>query len=207
MALRVQGDRSAFYDCIFRGYQDTLYVHAHRQYYRNCEISGTVDFIFGYSSTLIQDSKIILRMPNPHQKNTIVADGTEQKNMPTGIVLQNCVILPEAELLPHKLTIKSYLARPWKEYSRAVFIENDIGDVIQPEGYIPWTGAYPNIENSYMAEFGNSGEGAGVERRVDWAKGLINKEEAFQFTAGQFLQANTWLPITGIPFYNGFITD
>lgn len=146
-------------------------------------------------------------MPYPHQNNTIVADGTEQKNMPTGIVVQNCVILAEAELLRNKLKVKSYLARPWKEYSRAVFIENVIGDVIQPEGYIPWTGEYPNIENSYMAEFGNSGEGAGVERRVDWAKGLISKEEAFQFTAAQFIQANTWLPITGIPFYNGFIRE
>lgn len=203
VALRVQGDRSAFFQCAIHAYQDTLYVHAHRQLYRDCEISGTVDFIFGYSSTLIQRSKITLRKPNPGQKNSVVADGTDQKSMPTGIVLQNCLILPEVQLFPHRLAVKSYLARPWKAFSRAVFIENVIGDLIQPEGYIPWAPDTPNTENSYFAEFGNLGAGAGVEGRVNWAKGIIHKDEAARFTAEKFLQANTWLPHTGIPFDNG----
>src|ERR1044072_876176 len=73
VALRVQGDRSAFFDCAMRGYQDTLYSPAHRQFYRNCEISGTVDFIFGYASALIQSSKLIVRKPDPNQQNIIVA--------------------------------------------------------------------------------------------------------------------------------------
>lgn len=120
--------------------------------------------------------------------------------MATGIVIQNCEIMPEVQ----KLDVKSYLARPWKEFSRAVFIENVIGDLIEPEGYIPWAPTKPNIENSYFAEFGNIGEGASVERRVEWAKGLISKEEAAQFTAQQFLQAHTWLSATGIPFDDGF---
>ncbi|MCI23839.1 putative pectinesterase/pectinesterase inhibitor 21-like, partial [Trifolium medium] len=119
-------DRSAFFDCAIRGYQDTLYAHAHRQFYRNCEISGTVDFIFGYSATVIQNSKIIIRKPDANQQNIVVADGTDQKNMPTGVVLQNCEIMPEAELQADRLTVKSYLARPWKAYSRAIFMENTI---------------------------------------------------------------------------------
>ncbi|XLR43681.1 hypothetical protein S83_028341, partial [Arachis hypogaea] len=100
VALRVQGDRSAFFDCAMRGYQDTLYAHAHRQFYRNCEISGTIDFIFGYGTTLIQNSRIIVRKPMSNQQNIVVADGTDQKNMPTGIVLQNCEIMADSTLYP-----------------------------------------------------------------------------------------------------------
>ena len=48
VAVRVDGDRVQFIGCRFIGHQDTLYVHGEksRQYYKNCYIEGTVDFIF-----------------------------------------------------------------------------------------------------------------------------------------------------------------
>nr|KYP57642.1 putative pectinesterase/pectinesterase inhibitor 13 [Cajanus cajan] len=199
VALRVQGDRSAFFDCAMHGFQDTLYAHAHRQFYRNCEISGTVDFIFGYGTTLIQSSKIIVRKPDPNQQNIVVADGTDQKNMPTGVVLQNCQILPEAALEPTKLTVKSYLARPWKAYSRAIFMENTIGDLIQPDGFLPWSGNQ-FLDTCFFAEYANTGAGADVKTRVKWSRGVLTKGDAAKYTADQWLQANSWLPATGIPF-------
>lgn len=199
VALRVQGDRSAFFDCAMHGYQDTLYTHAHRQFYRNCEISGTVDFIFGYGTTLIQNSRIIVRKPDPNQQNIIVADGTDQKNMPTGAVLQNCEIMASPELEQEKANFKSYLARPWKAYSRAIFIENTIGDLIQPDGFLPWSGNQ-FLDTCYFAEYENTGMGADVKARVKWSRGVLSKAEANKYTADQWLQANTWLPATGVPF-------
>ncbi|RYQ89498.1 hypothetical protein Ahy_B09g096105 [Arachis hypogaea] len=205
VALRVQGDRSAFFDCAMRGYQDTLYAHAHRQFYRNCEISGTIDFIFGYGTTLIQNSRIIVRKPMSNQQNIVVADGTDQKNMPTGIVLQNCEIMADAALYPDRLTVRTFLARPWKAFSRAVFIENTIGDLIQPQGYIPWNPpTEANTDNCFFAEFGNTGAGANAGARAPFAKGLISKDEAAQFLAEPWIQASTWVPATGISFDAGF---
>ncbi|XP_058770332.1 pectinesterase-like [Vicia villosa] len=203
VALRVQGDRSAFYDCAMRGYQDTLYAHAHRQFYRNCEISGTVDFIFGYGSTLIQNSKIIVRKPSANQQNIVVADGTIQKNMPTGVVMQNCEIMPEPALQADRLKVKSYLARPWKAYSRAIFMENIIGDLIQPVGFLPWNGNL-FLDTCYFAEYANTGPGADVKARVKWSKGVLSKADATKYTADQWIQGGIWLPATGIPFELGF---
>ncbi|KAK7269557.1 hypothetical protein RIF29_22288 [Crotalaria pallida] len=203
VALRVQGDRSAFFDCAMRGYQDTLYAHAHRQFYGNCEISGTVDFIFGYATTLIQNSKIIVRKPGPNQQNIVVADGTVQKNMPTGVVLQNCEIIPEKSLIPDRLKVKSYLARPWKAFSRAIFMESTIGDFIQPDGFLPWQGNQ-FLNTCYFAEFGNAGPGADAKNRVKWGRGVLQKNDSALYTAEQWLQAKTWLPATGIPFEPGF---
>ncbi|KAL1341251.1 pectinesterase-like [Arachis stenosperma] len=205
VALRVQGDRSAFFDCAMRGYQDTLYAHAHRQFYRNCEISGTIDFIFGYGTTLIQNSRIIVRKPMSNQQNIVVADGTDQKNMPTGIVLQNCEIMADSTLYPDRLTVRTFLARPWKAFSRAVFIENTIGDLIQPQGYIPWNPpTEANTDNCYFVEYGNTGAGANAGARAPFAKGIISKDEASQFLAERWIQASTWVPATGITYDAGF---
>lgn len=211
VAFRNQGDMSAFFDCAMHGYQDTLYVQANRQFYRNCEISGTVDFIFGVSATLIQNCRLIVRMPGPGQFNTVTADGTVQKNMATGIVLQNCDIIPDNILFPARLQVKSYLGRPWKAYARTVVMESNIGDLIQPDGWSVWNGNQ-FLDTLYYAEYANVGPGANVQRRVRW-KGYrpnINRNEAAMFTAGQFLKAGPtgraedWLTATGIPFDIGF---
>ncbi|KAI4301583.1 hypothetical protein L6164_034846 [Bauhinia variegata] len=202
VALRVQSDRSAFFECAMHGYQDTLYAHAHRQYYRDCEISGTIDFIFGYSTTLIQNSKIIVRKPESNQQNIVVADGTVEKNMPTGIVLQNCQIVADPELAADK-TIRSYLARPWKDYSRAIFMESNIGDFIQPEGWLTWNGDL-YLQTCFFAEYANTGPGANTAQRAKWGKGVLSSDDAARYTAGRWLQASTWLPATGVPFTAGF---
>ena len=47
VAARIYGDKSAFYDCSFTGFQDTLWDVEGRHYFKNCNIKGAVDFIFG----------------------------------------------------------------------------------------------------------------------------------------------------------------
>ncbi|PWA34138.1 hypothetical protein CTI12_AA622040 [Artemisia annua] len=38
-------------------FQDSLYTHSNRRFYRECNIYGTVDFIFGNSTVVIQSCK------------------------------------------------------------------------------------------------------------------------------------------------------
>ncbi|KAK7337584.1 hypothetical protein VNO77_18166 [Canavalia gladiata] len=211
VALRNQGDTSAFVGCHILGYQDTLYAQTNRQFYRNCVISGTIDFIFGTSATLIQHSLIICRKPNDNQFNTITADGTAEKNMATGIVIQDCNIVPEQALFPVRFQIKSYLGRPWKQYSKTVVMESTLGDFIHPEGWFPWAGSQ-FLDTLYYAEYNNAGPGANVDGRVKWKgyRGLISKEEAAQFTAAQFLKAGpeagtNWLKALHVPHSIGFV--
>lgn len=211
VAFRNQGDMSGIFDCSFVGYQDTLYAQTNRQFYRNCDISGTVDFIFGVSTTLIQNSRIIVRRPMDNQFNTVTADGRVQKNMPTGTVIQNCDIVPERALFPVRFKIKSYLGRPWKQYARTVVMESRIADFIQPEGWAPWAGNM-YLNTLYYAEYNNAGPGANVAKRVRWSgyKGALSKNEAAQFTAGSFLKGGItsrvedWMKPLHVPFDIGF---
>ncbi|MDV3201782.1 MAG: pectinesterase family protein, partial [Candidatus Phytoplasma australasiaticum] len=120
VALRVQSDRSAFFNCRMDAYQDTLYNQANRQFFRNCVISGTIDFIFGDSPTVIQNSLLIVRRPMNHQLNTVTAQGKIDPNENTGIVIQNCKIVPEQSLFVDRFKIPTYLGRPWKKCSNKI---------------------------------------------------------------------------------------
>ncbi|KAK4800916.1 hypothetical protein SAY86_021403 [Trapa natans] len=200
VALRVQSDMSAFFNCRMDGYQDTLYVQTHRQFYRNCVISGTVDFIFGDSSAVIQNSLIIVRKPMDGQQNTVTAHGRTDKRETTGLVIHNCRIVPEQKLYPVRFQIPSFLGRPWKEYSRTVIMESTLGDLIQPAGWMPWNGNFA-LDTLYYAEYANRGPGARTGRRVNWKgfKVITNRNEAMQFTVGPFLRSSQWLEATGVP--------
>lgn len=194
VALRVQADQAAFFDCKIDGYQDTLYVQTHRQFYNNCTISGTIDFIFGDASCVIQNSVIVVRKPMNNQQNTVTAQGRSDKHETTGLVLQNCQIVAEHKLYPERTKVPSYLGRPWKEYSRAIIMESEIGDVIQPAGWLPWTGDL-YLKTLYFAEYGNRGPGAKTDQRVKWQgfHVLNNKNDVLQFTVGPFIQGQQWL--------------
>jgi pectinesterase len=86
VALRNNADLSTFYRCSFEGYQDTLYVHSLRQFYRECEIHGTVDFIFGNAAAVFQSCNLFARKPMANQKIAFTAQGRSDPNQNTGIV-------------------------------------------------------------------------------------------------------------------------
>ncbi|GAV70988.1 Pectinesterase domain-containing protein [Cephalotus follicularis] len=205
VALRVQADRSVFLNCRFEGYQDTLYVQTHRQFYRSCVISGTVDFIFGDASAIFQNCMIVVRKPMDNQQNIVTAQGRIDKHETTGIVIQNCRILTDKKLEPVKTKIRSYLGRPWKEYSRTIIMESQIGDFIHPDGWLPWEGEFA-LKTLYYAEFNNKGPGAKLDGRVKWlGYKRINRQEALKYTAGPFLQGD-WIKATGATIHFGLFS-
>ncbi|VFQ84968.1 unnamed protein product [Cuscuta campestris] len=205
VALRVGADKSIFYNCKMDGYQDTLYAHTYRQFYRNCEISGTIDFIFGDSAAVLQNCTIVVRKPLENQQNIVTAQGRKDPHQPTGLVLQNCTIVADPAYFPHRFTLKSYLGRPWKEFSRTVIMESYIPDFIQPEGWLPWMGDF-GLETLFYTEFNNRGPGSSKENRVNWA-GIkeLPKNQIKRFTAGKFIDGHSWIRHSGVPYNPGLI--
>ncbi|PKI35572.1 pectinesterase 4-like [Punica granatum] len=201
VALRVNADMCAFFSVRIDGYQDSLYVQSGLQFYRNCVISGTVDFIFGDSSTIIQNSLIIIRKGRKGNQNTVTAPGNEEQHETTALVLHNCRIVPEQLLVPEKFVIKSYLGRPWKKYAKSIIMETEIGDFIQPAGYLSWNGD----QTGYFGEYGNRGPGADTSRRVNW-RGfkIMGKADAEQYTVQRYLNVKVpWVRFTGIKYIPG----
>lgn len=204
VALRAGSDFAAFYQCDFLAYQDTLYVHNNRQFFINCLIAGTVDFIFGNSAAVFQDCDIHARLPGSGQKNMVTAQGRVDPNQNTGIVIQKCRIGATSDLEAKKKDFKTYLGRPWKEYSRTVIMQSTISDVIDPVGWHEWNGDFA-LNTLFYGEYQNSGAGAGTANRVNWKgyKVITSASEAQQFTAASFVGGSNWLGATGFPFSLG----
>ena len=142
VALRCDSDLSVFYRCAFEGHQDTLYAHSLRHFYRDCRVTGTVDFVFGNAAAVFQNCTLLARAPLPSQKNSVTAQGRLNATMNTGFAFQFCNVSAHDDLLRAQANqtgggnqtsttqIQTYLGRPWKEYSRVVFMQSYIGDVV-----------------------------------------------------------------------------
>uniref|UniRef100_A0ACD5XLK6 Uncharacterized protein n=1 Tax=Avena sativa TaxID=4498 RepID=A0ACD5XLK6_AVESA len=201
VALLSTSDKSIFLNCRMDAFQDTLYAHSKAQFYRNCIITGTVDFIFGDAAAVFQNCVITLRRPMDNQQNIVTAQGRAIAREATGFVLQKCEFNGEPPLTaPGKPPIKNYLGRPWREFSRTIIMESELPALIDKEGYMPWQGDFA-LKTLFYAEYGNKGPGADIAGRVNWPgyKKIISKQEATEFTLEKFLHAQAWIDSTGTP--------
>ncbi|XP_073137747.1 probable pectinesterase/pectinesterase inhibitor 17 [Henckelia pumila] len=197
VAMANEGKYSAFYKCRFSGYQDTLYVKKGIQFFRECIIYGTVDFIFGDASALFQNCSVYARRPRQGQSNTITAQKRESVKDVSGIVLQNCTIDAAPDLQPMLNVVRTYLGRPWRNYSTTVIMQSYLGELIDPSGWLEWPGH--SLDKLYYAENANDGPGANTSHRVGWTHRNISYTDAKKFTARAFLNGSEWIPSTGIP--------
>jgi pectinesterase len=159
VAISVHSDRAAFRKCRFLGWQDTLYAASGRQYYRDCYIEGHVDYIFGNATAVFDNCQIYNRDQGyVTAQSRVVPDGS------TGYVFYHCKLTgakPDS----------AYLGRPWRRYSRVVFINCWMGDDIRPEGWENWRNP-ANEKTAWYAEYGSTGPGARVKERAGWSRQL-----------------------------------
>ena len=205
VALRNGADLSTFYSCSFEGYQDTLYVHSLRQFYRECDIYGTVDFIFGNAASVFQNCNLYPRLPMSGQFNAITAQGRTDPNQNTGISIHNCSIRASDDLAANIGAAATYLGRPWKQYSRTVYMQTFIDSVVDPKGWQEWDGDFA-LSTLYYAEYDNNGPGSSTANRVTWpGYHVINATDAANFTVSNFLLGDDWLPKTGVSYTSSLI--
>ncbi|CAO2193107.1 unnamed protein product [Urochloa humidicola] len=200
VALRVDSDRSAFFRVAVEGYQDTLYAHSLRQFYRDCRVSGTVDFVFGNGIAVLQRTLVSTRPPlMPGQAASVTAQGRKDPNQNTGFAFHGCVV---------EAAHPTFLGRPWKPFSRVVVMESYLGPGVQARGWMEWAATGAAGEHSvalatlFYGEYGNYGPGAGVAGRVKWPgyHVIMDAAVASRFTVRRFIDGLAWLPATGVTF-------
>jgi pectinesterase len=165
VALHVEGDRAQVKNCKLLGNQDTLYTgtEGSRQYYSNCLIQGTTDFIFG-EATAVFDGCVIRSLSNSY-----ITAASTRPGMKYGYVFMHC------KLVADTAARKVFLGRPWRPYAKTVFLYSEMGDHIVPQGWDNWRN--PENEKTVLyAEYKNTGPGARTESRVKWSRQLSRKE-------------------------------
>ncbi|KAK7390148.1 hypothetical protein VNO78_25447 [Psophocarpus tetragonolobus] len=197
VALRSGSDLSVFYRCSFEGYQDTLYVYSDRQFYRECDIYGTVDFIFGNAAVVFQNCNLYCRNP-PNKVNTVTAQGRTDPNQNTGISIHNSKVTAASDL---EGSVRTYLGRPWQQYSTTVFMKTYLDGLINPQGWMEWSGNFA-LNTLYYGEYMNTEPGSSTSNRVKWSgyHVITTAAEASKFTVANFISGNSWLPATTVPF-------
>ncbi|WMV51955.1 hypothetical protein MTR67_045340 [Solanum verrucosum] len=171
VALIVEADSVSFYKCRFDGYQDTLYAKKQRQFYRDCEIYGTIDFICGDATAVFQNCLIEARTPMARQYNTITAQKRDRR--PWGIFSRTVIM-------------ESYIdnlidPRGWVEW-------------------IESTNKSSVNRRPYYLEYKNTGTGAVTKGRVTWASVTTDPNIASTFTVRNFISGDKWIPVN-IPHY------
>ncbi|CAN8298903.1 unnamed protein product [Cochlearia groenlandica] len=198
VAFRSDSDLSLLENCEFLGNQDTLYAHGLRQFYKSCRILGNVDFIFGNSASVFQDCEILIAprqvKPEKGEKNAVTAQGRVDPSQSTGFVFLNCLINGTEEYMKlykaNPKVHKNFLGRPWKDYSRTVFIGCNLESLITPDGWLPWSGDFA-LDTLYYGESKNTGPGSDRSQRVSWSS-EIPQEHVHVYSVANFIQADEW---------------
>lgn len=161
VACFVSADRAYFKKCRFLGFQDTLYTYGKgcRQYYDECYIEGTVDFIFGWSVAVFNRCHI-----HSVDNGYLTAPSTD-KGQKYGYVFYDC------DITANDGVEKVYLSRPWRPYAQAVFIRCNMGKHILPEGWNNWRNK-ENEKTVFYAEYQSKGEGANPKKRATYSRQL-----------------------------------
>lgn len=185
IALSVEAKRCVVINCKLLGNQDTLYAAGENggQYYRDCYIEGTTDFIFGEGTALFENCTLMAK------SNSFITAASTSQHVPYGFVFKNCVI----EAAPG--VDKVLLGRPWRAYAKVVFIDTKMGAFIAPAGWNNWSKA-ANESTAFYAEYNSTGEGANPGKRQKWSKQLTARQ-AKLYTAKNIFAANPgWDPTT-----------
>ena len=120
--------------------------------------------------------------------------------------MHNCTITVASDLATSNGTTKTYLGRPWKQYSRTVHMQSFMDNLIDPAGWTPRYGDFA-LDTHYYAEFDNLGPGSNTTNRVTWPGyyGLTNATDVDLFTVSTLIVGDFWLLQTGIPYDGGLL--
>lgn len=179
LAINVNNDRASFKNCRFLGGQDTLLANNNglRQYYLNCYIDGTVDFIFGNARAVFDYCVIYPKDRSTAGGSYITAANTKTPE-PYGYVFRNC------EITANTGSTLYVLGRPWqndtntadadKSRNQTVFLNTKMGASVNPVGWAVWDGGTNTSYINYGEYNSQNPDGSplNVSSRVSWSKQL-----------------------------------
>lgn len=181
VALHVEGDHFKAINCRILGNQDTLYATGEnsRQYYTDCLIEGSTDFIFG-SATAIFDYCTLYSKKNSYITAARTPEGTN-----FGYVFRHCELTAAPDI------DRVYLGRPWRDFARVVYLNCQMGDHIVAEGWHNWS--KPERERTaYYAEYKCTGPGSDTSQRVDWSHQLTDEQARDYTNENIFRICSSW---------------
>ncbi len=175
VAVESDGDKAIFINCRFVGFQDVLFTNNDnsRQYYKNCYIEGTTDFIFGSATVWFEQCHI------HSKKNSHVTAASTPREHVFGYIFNDCVLTGDTALN------KVSLGRPWRPYASVTYLHCYLDKHIMSQGWANWNNT-DNYKTTRYGEYKNYGPGAVTTLRAEWTKQLTDE------AAGQYSMVNVF---------------
>jgi pectinesterase len=183
VALHLEGDRIIVRNCNILGNQDTIYAGREncRQYFEDCYIEGTTDYIFGPSTCWFEHCRLLCK------RQSYITAASTPENIAYGYIFNHCTVSIAANVP------SVALGRPWRPYAMTLFMNCQLPEGISPAGWNNW-GKPENEQTARYMEYNNSGPGAAVDRRVAWAKQLTAQEAAVYTLENVMKGSDGWMP-------------
>jgi pectinesterase len=164
VAVHAAGDKLIFINSRFLGFQDVLFTSpaTSRQYYQDCYIEGTTDFIFGAATVWFERCHV------HSKKNSHVTAASTPIDKKYGFVFHDCVLTADKGL------VNVSLGRPWRPYADVTYLNCYIDAHIHAEGWNNWRNP-ENEKTARFSEFNNYGPGSATTSRLKWTR---NKRSA-----------------------------
>ncbi|XP_051207249.1 pectinesterase QRT1 [Lolium perenne] len=179
VALRLSGDKTMLYRCRILGTQDTLFDNIGRHYLFNCDIQGSIDFIFGNARSLYQGCRLHAVATS---YGAIAASQRSSPSEESGFSFVGCRLTGSGML---------YLGRAWGKYARVVYSYCDLSGIVVPQGWSDW-GDHTRTKTVLFGEYNCKGPGASSRQRVPWSRALTY-DEARPFLGRDFINGEQWL--------------
>eukprot|EP00253_Pinus_taeda_P007511 PITA_07511 len=180
VAVRISGDRCAFYDCRFLGYQDTVLDESGKRYFQNCYIEGAIDVICGNGKSIYQSCEL---HAIPIDNGAFTAQKRSSPSEDSGFVFLHC-----------KLTGKGlmYLGRAWGPYSTVLYAHTYMDDIIFPEGWDNWND--PGRDHTvYVGQYQCDGPGARENKRVAWSHAFTHEKQVAYYLSISYIDGDKWI--------------
>lgn len=181
MALLVNGNQVQFRNCRFLSYQGTLYVRKAFQYFRDCYIEGTVDFIFG-DATAAFDTCTVNNAGNGVSATAPNTDGAT----PYGLVFLGGALTASSGVSAGSVA----LGRNWGANGAATYLNTTLGAHISAVGWQPM--GTNTLDTARLSEYITSGAGATAQKLAARVA-----SEATERRAGGELHARQGFPDLG----------
>ncbi|XP_027361983.1 putative pectinesterase 63 [Abrus precatorius] len=181
VALRISGDKAAFYNCKMLGFQDTICDDRNKHFFKDCMIQGTVDFIFGSGKSLYLNTE--LRVLGDNGITVIVAQARTSDTDDIIYSFVHCDVTGTGT--------GTFLGRAWMSHPKVIFAYTTMSNIVNQLGWSD--NNHPDYAKSaYFGEYQNKGPGANLNGRASFTKKLTYEEVKPFITLGM-IQGSKWL--------------
>ncbi|KAJ0248822.1 putative pectinesterase 63 [Hirschfeldia incana] len=180
LSMRISGNKAAFYNCKFYGYQDTICDDTGNHFFKDCYIEGTFDFIFGSGRSLYLSTQLNVVGDGLRVITAHAGKSTEEKS---GYSFVHCKVTGTGTGI--------YLGRAWMSHPKVVYAYTDMSSVVNPSGWHENTQTERD-KTVFYGEYKCSGPGSRKEKRVKYTQDIDNIE-ANSFISLGYIQGSSWL--------------